>query len=88
MVDSIKPSVGALGPRTSPYSTSQPVRELEPNSGSSYSEEAQSYWNRIERRKAADRRRNRNSHHPKFEMRYGRGRRKGDRRYPTIETKA
>ncbi len=86
MVDSIKPSFGTYTAKSGPKSIVRSAHAVD-----SHSEEkpsAKPVWDRVERRKSGDRRRQSRAQYASFEMRKGFGRRKTDRPHPSIETKA
>lgn len=86
MVDSIKPTFSAYAAKNNPYKPTQAAAGVE--SHSEDKQHQQPIWNRVDRRKAGDRRKQQRGKDRKFEMRSSEGRRRTDRAHPSIETKA
>ena len=85
MVDFVRPTAAPVT-RTTPARKPGGVNEPATSSGSVVSETA---WDRVDRRKGRDRRRQLATKHPRFEMRERpRGRRRSDKPFKTIETQA
>ena len=85
MIDSIKPT--PILP-AQPTSTQQGYKVESSEAAKDQAHSKQQQKKRIDRRSGGDRRQQQNKKDPKFDMRHSAGRRKSDRRFPSVSIDA